>query len=117
MNKDEAEKCREIAKKAIHNREYEKAIKFLNKSNKLLHSAENDGLIQLWEMNLKSKTSGTNASSGQEQDSNGPYKRPNTDKPASEEKPKEKIYTPEQKQLWDDICKKTNYYDILGVEK
>ena len=26
-------------------------------------------------------------------------------------------YTPEQKKLWDEIIKKTDYYDILGVNK
>ena len=117
MNKDEADKCRNIAKTAISNREYDKAMRFLLKSNKLFQSAETDGLISLCEMNLKSKTNHANASSEPQQDSNGPYKRANTDKPSSEEKPKEINYTPEQKKMWDEIWGKTNYYDILGVEK
>lgn len=99
MNKDEADKCRDIAKTAIHNRDYEKAMRFLTKSNKLFQSAETDGLINLCEMNLKSKPSSTNTSSPAEQDSSGPYKRPATDKPASEEKPKAKNYTPDQKKM------------------
>ena len=61
MNKDEAEKWRDIAKNAIHKRDYEKALRFLHKSNKLFNSPEVDGLIKLWEMNLKNKSNGASS--------------------------------------------------------
>jgi tetratricopeptide (TPR) repeat protein len=53
MNKDEAEKCKNIARKAIANHDYEKAIRFLNKSLKLSPDNEATSLIQVCEMNLK----------------------------------------------------------------
>uniref|UniRef100_A0A7S3NVD3 Uncharacterized protein n=1 Tax=Euplotes crassus TaxID=5936 RepID=A0A7S3NVD3_EUPCR len=110
MNKDEAERCIEIAKKAINNSDYHKAIRFLQKSKKLHPTPAADGLIQLCEMNLKHKPA--SAPSGSKS-SDGPYQRKTQQKV---ETPK-KNYTSEEVKLCKDIIRKTNYYDILGVEK
>ncbi|CAI2361583.1 unnamed protein product [Moneuplotes crassus] len=113
MNKDEAERCIDIARKAINKSDYHKAIRFLNKSKKLHPTPEADGLIQLCEMNLKHKPA--SAPSGS-MSSDGPYKRKAQDKPAEEE-PKKKNYTADEVKLCTQILQKTNYYEILGVEK
>lgn len=117
MNKDEAEKWKDIAKKAIANHDYEKAIRFLEKSNKLFPSPEADGLINLCQMNLKNRGSGNTTASGNGSTTDGPYKRATTTKPSSEEPERPKNFTPEDVKLCNDILKKTNYYDILGIEK
>jgi len=50
-------------------------------------------------MNLGNKKGGTNTTSPEAQDSNGAYKRPSTNKPESEEPPKEKNYSPEDEKM------------------
>lgn len=47
----------------------------------------------------------------------GPHKRTNTKKPAEDEKERPKNYTAEDVKLCNQILGKTNYYEILGVEK
>jgi DnaJ family protein B protein 12 len=111
MNKDEAEKWKNIAKEAIANHDYHKAIRFLGKSKKLFDTSEADGLITLCEMNLKNRGSAGDAKT---ETPSGAYKR-NTPKPAEPER--EKNYTSEEVHLCKGILAKTNYYDILGIQK
>lgn len=63
---------------------------------------------------MKARSAGT---SNSQSSSNGPYKRPNTNKPAEDPSPKAKNYTAEEVKLCNTILSKTNYYEILSVEK
>lgn len=117
MNKDEADKCKEIAKKAIAEHNYEKALRFLHKSTKLFANSEAEGLIKLCELNMNNRKNGGNTTTPSQNSSEGPYKRPNTDKPADEDQPKPKNYTADDVKICKDILAKTNYYEILGIEK
>jgi curved DNA-binding protein CbpA len=116
MNGDEANKCINIAKTAISNGDYEKAIRFLQKSLKLHETGEAHGLIKVCEMNLKSRNAGkTNGGNSNASAPTGTaYKRAAKAEP-TEDKPKN--YTSEQVKVCSDVLKKTNYYEILGVDK
>lgn len=68
-------------------------------------------------MNMSGKSKAANNSSTNEPSSNGPYKR-HTNKVEEDEKDKPtRNYTAEDVKLCKEILDKSNYYEILGVEK
>ncbi|XP_062902985.1 dnaJ homolog subfamily B member 14 [Mobula hypostoma] len=118
-NRDEAEKCLRIARKALQDGDQVKALKFLNKAEKLYPSAEAKALIDAITKNGSA--------------AGGPRQRPESGKPnqakstgpaengAMPEKEEKmetaKAYTSEQLEGVQRIKKCKDYYEILGVSK
>ncbi|XP_048402142.1 dnaJ homolog subfamily B member 14 [Stegostoma tigrinum] len=118
-NRDEAEKCLQIARKALREGEPEKALKFLNKAEKLYPSAEAKALIEAITRN------GSAAGGGHRSESGRPYQRKSAgagveNGPTSEKENKAesaKVYTKEQLEGVQRIKRCKDYYEILGVNK
>ncbi|GCC19131.1 dnaJ homolog subfamily B member 14 [Chiloscyllium punctatum] len=118
-NKDEADKCLQIARKALREGEPEKALKFLNKAEKLYPSAEAKALIEAITRN------GSAAGGGNRSESGKPYQRKSADTrvengPTLEKENKAdsaKVYTKEQLEGVQRIKRCKDYYEILGVSK
>jgi len=68
-------------------------------------------------MNLHNRNGNGNKTNGNSNASDGPYKRHSTNKPAEDQKETPKNYTPEDVKLCSEILAKTDYYQILGLEK
>lgn len=56
-------------------------------------------MIKVCEMNMNNRSNGGNTTSNAADSSNGAYKRPSTNKPASEESAKQRNFTPEDEKL------------------
>ncbi|XP_051866242.1 dnaJ homolog subfamily B member 14-like [Pristis pectinata] len=118
-NRDEAEKCLRIARKALQDGDQDKALKFLNKAEKLYPSVEAKALIDAITKNGSA--------------AGGPGRRPEPEKPnqakstgptengaapGKEKKPEAaKAYTSEQLEGVQRIKKCKDYYEILGISK
>jgi len=92
MNNDGANKCIEIAQEAMQIKDYEKAIKFLNKSLKMSYTEKAKKLLEECEQKILE----------------------NSDSPDSSPK---QNYTDEDVKIANEICSKKNYYEILNVPK
>ena len=99
MNADEAKRCIEIGKTAILKGEKDKAIRILEKSLRLHHTPEADYLL---DQAKKMTTS---------------YQRPpsSTQTEQSTQPAQPKSFTAEQEKMCQDIMRKSNYYEILGL--
>ncbi|XP_041075181.1 dnaJ homolog subfamily B member 14-like [Polyodon spathula] len=109
-NKDEAEKCILIARKALEAGDKEKALKFLNKAEKLYPTDKAKVLLDALTMNGNSAGSGA-------------YCRKPTDITAGDNSEKDstketaKSFTKDQVEGVQRIKKCKNYYEVLGVTK
>ncbi|KAK9878026.1 hypothetical protein WA026_020655 [Henosepilachna vigintioctopunctata] len=103
-NRDEAEKCIQIAQKFVAERNREKAEKFLQKAERLYPTQKAKDL--LLQISLLAPAS---------PETEQPRKR-NT-KPLNERISKAPEYTPEQAEAVQKIKKCKDYYEILGVSK
>lgn len=113
-NKDEAQRCINIARNAIVNDDLQKALRFAKKSHKLypskaatdLEEEVNQKLSQCGDSssNVRKRTKGSNAS-------------PDFSNLHGSSTQSSDNHTPAQKQLADRINKFKDYYDILGVAK
>lgn len=99
MNKDEADRCREMGFKALQAKDFDKAIRLFQKANKLHPCHENQSYVDL-AIEKKSKIGTSTAA-----ESNTP------------EESKAPKYTVHQEELCSKILSKENYYDILSVTK
>jgi len=141
----EAEKCIEVAKRALSDGDLQKSIKFLKKSLNFRHSNTAENLLKKVEDELASSTqhrrpspspppdsasSPSNASSSSNSNTNtntnsGAAKRPAAAAAQQQQQqssshhtdaPK-KDFTPEQQQAARKINKTADYYQILGIER
>ncbi|XP_041046317.1 dnaJ homolog subfamily B member 14 [Carcharodon carcharias] len=118
-NRDEAEKCLQIARRALQAGELDKALKFLHKAEKLYPSVEAKALIDAITAN------GSAAGAGHHSESGKPYQRKpassraeNGTTPEKENKTDSaKVYTKEQLEGVQRIKRCKDYYEILGTSK
>ncbi|XP_055509538.1 dnaJ homolog subfamily B member 12b [Leucoraja erinacea] len=117
-NSDKVDKCLRIARKALQNAEHDKALKFLNKAEKLYPSIEAKALIDAISKNGSA--------------AGGPGHRTESEKPnqgksmglaqneatlETEKKVDMKAYTSEQFDGVQRIKKCNDFYEILGIVK
>lgn len=139
----EAEKCIEVAKRALSDGDLQKSVKFLKKSLNFRHSTTAESLLKRVEEELASSThphraasppstpaSPPSAESKSDASHAGPTRRPaaaaaaaSTPKPkpaaadTTEDHAPKKNFTPEQQAAARKINKTTDYYEILGIER
>ncbi|CAL8298883.1 unnamed protein product [Merluccius merluccius] len=114
-NKDEAERCINIARNALGNHQAEKARRFLEKAQRLFPTEQAKGLLESLSQNGKPPDGGDGAMNG-----DGPrVKHRSKADEASGSGPAEtpKPYTADQLDAVKKIKSCTDYYQILGVEK
>ncbi|KAL5019247.1 hypothetical protein ScPMuIL_004969 [Solemya velum] len=118
-NKDESEKCIRIAQRCMSDGDKEKALKFLEKAERLYPSQKAKELIK------GLRTSNDTQSSKQTSEASAPPGGDRTRRRrgsgsrenAANKENKEKDYTPDQLETVRRIKKCKDYYEILGVEK
>ncbi|XP_077482768.1 dnaJ homolog subfamily B member 12b [Stigmatopora argus] len=109
VNRDEAERCVDIATAALSNEQPDKARRFLEKAQRLFPTEKARVLLEL--MSKNGFTPRKNPRTDNNGDSGPPrYRRP-------EEKPVDKSYTAEQVESVRRIKKCNDFYEILGVQK
>ena len=97
MNKDEAERCIDLGLSALKQGNTDKAIRLFKKSLSLYPSSQAEHYLKLATNSPQAK----------------PAQSPAPDPP----KPKLPTYKPEQETMCRQILSKTDYYDILGLQK
>ncbi|KAF5907381.1 dnaJ subfamily B member 12-like [Clarias magur] len=116
VNKDEAERCIDIAIKALKSEDVDKAKRFLEKAQRLFPTDKANALLESLQQNGHESTH-----SGSAGDSEGPEENRSGAKnhSAAEEKRSEsaKAYTTEQVAAVKRIKQCKNYYEVLGVQK
>ncbi|XP_026171798.1 dnaJ homolog subfamily B member 12b [Mastacembelus armatus] len=117
VNRDEAERCIDIATAALTNDQPEKAHRFLEKAQRLFPTEKAKVLLDLIAKNgFTPRQGGQSEFSG----SSGPQQQQTTNEDIrSEEKPKEtsKPYTSDQLDAVKRIKQCKDFYEILGVQK
>lgn len=117
-NRDEAERCIEIAETAFRHKQVEKAVRFLEKAQRLFPTAKAQALIDAITQN--GQPSSTNHQS-KCNESTGPRHRRGGDEASSASGDKGgdsgKPYSPEQLEAVKRIKHCKNYYEILGLSK
>lgn len=113
-NKSDAEKCIRIAQTAANSGDYEKALKFLNKAQKLYPSETITNLIDEY-----TEKKSTNSQSDSPKDSDSPYNNTsqsynNYEESTTRNRHKENT---EQSEAVRKIKNCKDYYEILGVPK
>uniref|UniRef100_A0A8B9JRX6 J domain-containing protein n=1 Tax=Astyanax mexicanus TaxID=7994 RepID=A0A8B9JRX6_ASTMX len=112
-NKDEAERCIEIAVKAIRNNQAEKARRFLDKAQRLFPTDRASVLLKSLEQNEHaSSQNGSTAGTEAPEDGSERHRAPE-DRSSDSAKP----YTTDQVDAVKRIKQCKNYYEILGVQK
>ena len=107
MNADEAEKCLNLAKRAINERDFDRAEKFLIKSIKLHETNEAQTLLQRLDI--------IRASQQKSEQDVPPPEKPTPKRVVPEPEPKK--YTAEEAKIATDILNCKDYYQMLGVTK
>ena len=102
-NPEQAAKCIEIAQKAMDDRDWSKAERFLEKSMKFEMSKKAQNMLYTLDTRRRK----------QEEEATAPP--PKKEEPAPE--PQRPQYTQKQVELCKEIIRKKNYYEILGVEQ
>uniref|UniRef100_UPI003F7C982E dnaJ homolog subfamily B member 12b n=1 Tax=Danio rerio TaxID=7955 RepID=UPI003F7C982E len=116
VNRDEAERCIDIAVEALEDSQHEKARRFLEKAQRLFPTHRARDLLESLERNGNpswSQSSAGGATEGTETHQRRSGVSSNGEKPAESSKP----YTPEQADAVRRIKQCKNYYEILGVQK
>nr|XP_023655201.1 dnaJ homolog subfamily B member 14 [Paramormyrops kingsleyae] len=115
-NRDEAEKCINIATKAFEAGDKEKALKFLNKAEKLYPTEKAKALLDVLTKNGHSAGNGAYC--------RRPASSPNGDSPRPQSESQEavggdtaKAFSKEQAEGVQKIKKCKDYYEVLGVAK
>ncbi|KAI2658222.1 hypothetical protein H4Q32_016236 [Labeo rohita] len=115
VNRDEAERCIDIALGALENAQPEKARRFLEKAQRLFPTQKAQELLASLEQNgdASSQSSTAGAADGTEARQRRSGVSSNGAAPADSSK----SYTPEQAEAVRRIKQCKNYYEILGVQK
>ncbi|KAF3687761.1 DnaJ -like protein subfamily B member 14 [Channa argus] len=115
-NRDEAEKCINIATKAFEAGDKEKALKFLNKAEKLYPTDKAKALLDAITKNASSAPNGTHRRRPAESsESNGA--QPQRERQESGGNDSSKGFTKEQVEGVQRIKRCKDYYEVLGVHK
>ncbi|KAL1264861.1 hypothetical protein QQF64_005216 [Cirrhinus molitorella] len=115
VNRDEAERCIEIALGALENAQPEKARRFLEKAQRLFPTEKAQELLASLEQNgeASSQSSAAGAADGTE----ARQRRSGVSSNGAAHADSNKSYTPEQAEAVRRIKQCKNYYEILGVQK
>eukprot|EP01035_Chromulina_nebulosa_P017578 gene17578-23146_t len=119
-NKDEAEKCRDIGIKAYQNKDYDKAIKFLDKSLKLYQLPDVIAWKEKVRQAMSNNTQSNNNNQSNHKAKNNTSTKSNTTTSNNEESSSNtRPYTPEQESGSKKILQlaKKGHYEVLGLEK
>uniref|UniRef100_A0A1B6LIW9 J domain-containing protein n=1 Tax=Graphocephala atropunctata TaxID=36148 RepID=A0A1B6LIW9_9HEMI len=111
VNKDEAERCIEIAEKCILDGNRDKAEKFLQKAEKLFSTQKAKDLLE----RLQQFNNASRRPSSPQTEESVPRKR--SAAPKKEETSSDNDYSKDQLEAVRRIRKCKDYYEILGVEK
>ncbi|XP_048843720.1 dnaJ homolog subfamily B member 12b [Brienomyrus brachyistius] len=118
VNRDEAKRCVEIAVAALKNKQTDKAVRFLEKAQRLFPTDEAKALLE--SITKNGQPCGAESMPG---GSDGPGPRHRRTRPDSGTAPEEKAtdsgksYTPDQLEAVKRIKQCKDYYEILGVNK
>ncbi|KAK9830407.1 hypothetical protein WJX72_011593 [[Myrmecia] bisecta] len=114
-NKDESDKCLQIAQAALTAGNYDKAARFADKAMKLYPSDQ----VRLVLRQIRSKQGGSSASSSAAtENGHGPSLGSARQRPATRSTgPVEDKSTPEQRTLVRTITKTKDYYEILAISR
>ncbi|XP_033871467.1 dnaJ homolog subfamily B member 14 [Acipenser ruthenus] len=113
-NKDEAEKCIVIARKALEAGDKEKALKFLNKAEKLYPTDKAKVLLDALTRNGNSAGGGASCRKPTDSTAGGKSEKESN---TSATKETAKSFTKDQVEGVQRIKKCKNYYEVLGVTK
>ncbi|KAK3089874.1 hypothetical protein FSP39_007244 [Pinctada imbricata] len=117
-NKDEGERCFQLAQKFYNTGDTEKALKFILKSQRLYPSNKSEELLEKITSSMNGSTTGCTQENS---DSTEGVRQRKMSGSRSKEDDKEnevsKDYTEDQIQMVKRIKKCKDYYEILGVEK
>ncbi|XP_070804356.1 dnaJ homolog subfamily B member 14 isoform X2 [Pituophis catenifer annectens] len=113
-NRDEAEKCIGIAREALETGNRERALRFLNKAQKLYPTETAKVLLEAIMKNGSAAGSGTHC---RKPASKNDKSKTNSMKDSSASGEIGKTYTKEQIEGVQSIKKCKNYYEVLGVSK
>jgi len=117
-NRDEADKCLELAMKFIREGNKEKAEKFVRKAGKLFPSRRIQEVLNLvQQMDADSKDTSDGASSPSSGHRQSAHARPGAEHDNEEATTSNANYTQEQVESVKRIRKCKNYYEMLGVSK
>ncbi|KAM4526770.1 dnaJ homolog subfamily B member 12b [Fundulus diaphanus] len=117
VNRDEAERCIDIAAAAFRSRQPEKALRFLEKAQRLFPTEKAQALLDLI---AKNGFTPRPAGHSDFNDVSGPRQRQTpSDDPKPEEKPPDtsKSYTTDQLEAVRRVKQCKDFYEILGVQK
>ncbi|XP_041829505.1 dnaJ homolog subfamily B member 12b [Melanotaenia boesemani] len=117
VNRDEAERCIDIATAALHSHHPEKALRFLEKAQRLYPTEKAEALLDLIAKNGFTPRQGAHSdfsgvSGPRQRESTGEDARPD-EKPSDTSKP----FTSEQLDAVRSIKQCKDFYEILGVQK
>ncbi|XP_039614130.1 dnaJ homolog subfamily B member 14 [Polypterus senegalus] len=115
-NRDEAEKCINIARNALEAGDRDKALKFLNKAQKLFPTDTAKVLLDALTSNGTSAGNGPRCRKAEES-CNGKKSKSETDNATPSSGEAAKTFTQEQLEGVQRIKKCKNYYEVLGVGK
>ncbi|XP_043917067.1 dnaJ homolog subfamily B member 14 [Protopterus annectens] len=114
-NRDEAERCIAIARKALGAGDREKAIRFLQKAEKLFPLEKAKVLLNVLTKNGSTASKGPNVRTANSSEESSPKDTKSSDKSAAEERTKD--YTAEDLEGVNRVKKCKDYYEVLGVSK
>ncbi|KAG9344095.1 hypothetical protein JZ751_012575 [Albula glossodonta] len=115
-NRDEAEKCIKIATKAVEAGDKEKALKFLNKAEKLYPTEKAKALLEALTKNGSSAGNGTSCQRPPQSTENSRTRPEGQSQDAGTAEPA-KSFTKEQLEGVQRVKKCKDYYEVLGISK
>lgn len=114
MNKGEAEKCRDIAKKFLRDGKYRQAIKFFEKSHRMFPLPGVEAMCERARCELAKEEGRSSNASASSAPAPNVRRRESSNTSADESL---RPYTEEQVQIVNKICACKNHYDVLGLRK
>ncbi|KAJ8013560.1 hypothetical protein DPEC_G00031030 [Dallia pectoralis] len=116
VNRDEAERCIDIATAALTNNQADKAVRFLEKAQKLFPTEKARALLDLIAKNGFNPGNG-NQSGGTGDDTGPRQRRPGEEDPGEKGPETAKPFTSDQLDAVKKIKQCKDFYEILGVKK
>lgn len=113
-NRDEAEKCIKIATRALEDGDKEKALKFLNKAEKLYPTQKAKILLEALQRNESTAGTGRKRANGAQPETQTRHETQNQDSAASDSS---KTFTKEQVEGVQTIKRCKDFYEVLGISK
>ncbi|CAG7668728.1 unnamed protein product [Allacma fusca] len=116
-NKDEAERCIELAEQAFNAGDRAKAVRFLGKAERLYPTQKGRDLLELLNKLADTTTKDTDAGPRRRESSAKAKASPSREAPSGESKSSGPEFTQEQNDSVKKVRSSKDYYEILGVSK